>query len=70
MGLNHKFLYKPSVTVEAAHMDGAVEWDSVSKSKDKACGRSKIEKQKKKIIAIVDYYPFNSSIKRKCTGLK
>lgn len=57
--------------MEAARIGGAVEWGSGSKSKNKACGRSKIEKQnEKKIIAIVDYYPFNSSIKGKCTGLK
>ena len=48
MGLHHKFIYKPSVTVEATCIGGAVEWDSGSKSKNKACGRSKIEKQNEK----------------------
>lgn len=48
MGLNHKFIYKPSVTVEAARIGGAVELDSVSKSKNKVCGRSKREKQNEK----------------------
>lgn len=48
MGLYHKFIYKPSVTVEAARIGGAVEWDSGSKSKNKACGRSKTEKQNEK----------------------
>lgn len=48
MGLDHKFIYKPSVMAEAARIGGAVEWDSVRKSKTKACGRSKIEKQNKK----------------------
>lgn len=48
MGLDYKFIYKPLVMVETAHIGGAVEWDSVRKSKTKACGRSKTEKQNEK----------------------
>lgn len=48
MGLDHKFIYKAVVMVEAARIGGAVEWDSVRKSKTKACGRSKTEKQNEK----------------------
>lgn len=44
---------------------------SVSRTEHQACGRSKNRKGEKKIIAIVDFHPFNSSVRRvKCTGLK
>lgn len=43
---------------------------SVSRTEHQACGRSKNRKGEKKIIAIVDFHPFNSSVRRvKCTGL-
>lgn len=62
---------RPSATVEAGHVgDTSDSRHLVSRTKHQVCGRSKIEKGKKKIIAIADFHPFNSSVRRvKCTGL-
>lgn len=58
-------------TVEAVCVGAAADSrQSVSRTKRQACGRMKNRKGEKKIIAIEDFHPFNSSVQRaKCTGL-
>lgn len=62
---------KPSATVEAVCVGAVVDSrHSLSRTEHQARGRLKNRKGEKKIIAIVDFHPFNSSVRRvKCTGL-
>lgn len=62
---------KQSATVEAVHVGAAGDSrHTISRTEHQACGRSKNRKGEKKIIAILDFHPFNSSVRRvKCTGL-
>lgn len=67
---SHKFISKPSVILEIGQVHAARDSNPGNKAKNKAHGRSKIERKMNKDYSHSNSYPFNSSIKGKCTGLK